>query len=116
MWLQGDKTVQNEKNQKVKLCPVDHDGILGANSLSCLSGVFVCCETCVTLYIKILGLVFYKVSAQQIFESNWIGIHIKCVHRRNCNSGLNQLGFKTKATKEDHSRQAVIKWNYIGSL
>lgn len=70
MWLQGDKTVQNEKNQKVELYPVDHGSIMGANRLFCLSRVFVCYETCVTLFKKILGLDFFKVSGQQIFELN----------------------------------------------
>lgn len=45
MWLQVDKTIQNEI-QKVKLYPVDADGVLRVNSVS-LSGVYICYETCV---------------------------------------------------------------------
>lgn len=46
MWLQVNKTIQNEI-QKVKLCPEDADGVLRVNSVSCLSRVYICYETCV---------------------------------------------------------------------
>lgn len=46
MWLQVDETIQNEI-RKVKLCPVDADGVLRVNSVSYLSGVYIYYETCV---------------------------------------------------------------------